>query len=87
MPTRSVLVSDWRTSRAFDAVSLDWRDHVRSDTSLYRGAAELYDLVGDASRARTVLGWEPEVRFEELMALMVDADRARLQSVVPRASS
>ena len=65
---------------AFDAVSLDWRDHVRSDPSLYRGSAELHDLVGDASKARRVLGWEPEVRLGELMRMMVEADRARLQA-------
>jgi GDPmannose 4,6-dehydratase len=66
--------------RAFAAVGLDWREHVRSDTSLYRGAAELHDLVGDASKARTVLGWEPEVSFEELVRLLVDADRQRLEA-------
>jgi GDPmannose 4,6-dehydratase len=65
---------------AFDAVSLDWRDHVRTDPALYRGAAELHDLVGDASKARTVLGWEPEVSYEELLRLMVEADRERLQA-------
>jgi len=65
---------------AFDAVSLDWRDHVRSDPSLFRGTAELHDLVGDASKARRVLGWRPEVSFEELLALMVEADRVRLQA-------
>jgi len=65
---------------AFQAVSLDWRDHVRSDPALYRGVAELHDLVGDASKARRVLGWEPEVSFEELLALMVEADVARLRS-------
>jgi GDPmannose 4,6-dehydratase len=64
---------------AFRAAGLDWRDHVRSDTSLYRGAAELHDLVGDASKARRVLGWEPAVSFEELVRLMVEADLARLQ--------
>jgi len=65
---------------AFDAAGLDWRDHVRSDPSLYRGAAELHDLVGDASKARSVLGWEPEVGFEALLRLMVEADRERLQA-------
>lgn len=70
---------------AFDAVSLDWRDHVRSDPALYRGTAELHDLVGDASKARRVLGWEPVVPFEELVKLMVEADLARLQT--PAASS
>jgi GDPmannose 4,6-dehydratase len=65
---------------AFAAVGLDWRDHIRSDPSLYRGAAELHDLVGDASKAHRVLGWRPEVGFEELVRLMVEADRARLQA-------
>jgi GDPmannose 4,6-dehydratase len=65
--------------QAFGAVGLDWRDHVRSDTALYRGAAELHDLVGDASKARRVLGWRPEVSFEELVRLMVETDRTRLQ--------
>ena len=63
---------------AFDAVSLEWRDHVRTDPSLFRGAAELHDLVGDASKARRVLGWEPEVTLERLLAMMVEADVARL---------
>ena len=71
---------------AFDAVSLDWRDHVRSDPALYRGSAELHDLVGDASKARRVLGWAPEVRLDELMRMMVEADRARLQDAENAAS-
>jgi GDPmannose 4,6-dehydratase len=66
--------------QAFAAVGLDWRAHVRSDTSLYRGPAELHDLVGDASKARRVLGWEPEVSFEDLVRLLVEADRVRLQA-------
>ena len=66
--------------QAFASVGLDWRDHVRSDPSLYRGTAELHDLVGDASKARRVLGWRPEVSFEALVRLMVESDRARLQA-------
>ena len=65
---------------AFAAVGLDWRDHVRSDPSLYRGAVELHDLVGDASKARRVLGWTPEVSFDELVELLVAADLERLQA-------
>ena len=65
---------------AFATVGLDWHEHVRSDPSLYRGAAELHDLVGDASKARRVLGWEPEVSFEALVGLLVAADRERLQA-------
>jgi GDPmannose 4,6-dehydratase len=59
---------------AFARVGLDWRNHVRSDPALRRGAAELHDLVGDASRARRVLGWEPSIGFEELIGLLVDAE-------------
>ena len=56
---------------AFAHVGLDWRDHVRIDESLRRG--QHYELVGDASKARTKLGWQPSVTFEELVALLVDA--------------
>ena len=56
---------------AFGHVGLDWREHVRVDDSLRRG--QLYELVGDATKARTQLGWQPSVTFEELVALLVDA--------------
>jgi GDPmannose 4,6-dehydratase len=63
---------------AFARVSLDWHDHVRIDKSLMRGAAELHDLVGDASKARSRLGWRPQVGFEDLVRLLVDAALDRL---------
>jgi GDPmannose 4,6-dehydratase len=56
---------------AFGHVGLDWREHVRIDDSLRRG--QLYELVGDASKARERLGWQPSVTFEQLVALLVDA--------------
>ena len=65
---------------AFEHVGLDWQDHVRVDPALERGRAELHHLVGDASKARTRLGWSPEVGFTELVHLLVDADLARLQA-------
>lgn len=65
---------------AFGHVGLDWRDHVRVDESLRRGAAELHDLVGDVSKARAKLGWEPTLDFEALVHLLVDADLERLRS-------
>ena len=65
---------------AFAHVGLNWQDHVRVDPVLQRGAAELHDLVGDASKARERLGWSPEVSFEQLVRLLVDADRARLEA-------
>jgi GDPmannose 4,6-dehydratase len=64
---------------AFSHVGLDWRDYVQIDQSLQRGKAELHDLVGDPSKARERLGWEPSVTFEELVALLVDAELERLQ--------
>jgi GDPmannose 4,6-dehydratase len=65
---------------AFAHVGLDWEDHVRVDDALVRGRAELYDLVGDASKARERLGWRPEVDFEGLVQMLVDADVARLRA-------
>jgi GDPmannose 4,6-dehydratase len=66
--------------RAFAHVGLEWQDHVRIDESLVRGKAELYDLVGDPSRAQDRLGWSPTVDFEELVHLLVDADLDRLRA-------
>ncbi len=72
---------------AFAHVGLDWREHVRVDESLQRGAAELHDLVGDAARARERLGWSPTVDFHDLVRLLVDADlewlRGHPSTVVP----
>ena len=56
---------------AFARVGLDWRDHVRIDASLVR--PDDRRLVGDATKARERLGWEPSVTFEELVQLLVDA--------------
>jgi GDPmannose 4,6-dehydratase len=64
---------------AFAHVDLDWRDHVRVDPVLQRGAAELHNLVGNASKALERLDWRPELTFRELVDLLVDADVARLQ--------
>lgn len=56
---------------AFAHVGLDWRDHVRVDESLVR--RDERPVVGDATKARTVLGWAPTIGFEELVSLLVDA--------------
>jgi len=55
-----------------------WRDHVELDAELLR-PAEAPDLVGDARKARLELGWEPTVRFEEVVGRMVDHDMELLQ--------
>jgi len=72
---------------AFEHVDLDWERYVQIDQSLRRGAAELYDLVGDASKARRKLGWEPEVRFSELVRLLVEAELERLRGAPTLTSS
>jgi len=59
---------------AFGAVGLDWRDHVRHDESLGRGPTDAPALVGDPARARERLGWRPQVGFDELVSMMVQAD-------------
>ena len=63
---------------AFGHLGLDWRDYVVQDPKFYR-PAEVDLLVGDASKARKQLGWEPQVSFEDLVKMMVDADLALLR--------
>jgi GDPmannose 4,6-dehydratase len=58
---------------AFSHVGLDWQEHVKVDPKYFR-PAEVDLLLGDAGKAREVLGWEPEVTFKELARMMVDAD-------------
>lgn len=62
---------------AFSHVGLDYRDHVRIDPSRFR-PIDVDVSCGDASKARRVLGWEPRVGFQEMVAMMVDADLERL---------
>jgi GDPmannose 4,6-dehydratase len=61
---------------AFEAVGLDYKDYVKHDKRFDR-PAEVDLLVGDAAKARARLGWEPNVRFRQLIQMMVDADLAR----------
>jgi GDPmannose 4,6-dehydratase len=63
---------------AFDQAGLEIDDHVEIDSSLQR-PAEVDHLIGDASKAKSELGWEPKTSFEELIRLMVDADLELLQ--------
>jgi GDPmannose 4,6-dehydratase len=58
---------------AFEAVGLDWKKYVRID-SAYLRPAEVDTLLGDSTRARKLLDWKPSVTFDELVALMVEAD-------------
>jgi GDPmannose 4,6-dehydratase len=63
---------------AFSRVGLDYRERVRVDPQLLR-PAEVDTLLADASKARRLLGWEPHTSFEELVAIMVDAELERLR--------
>ncbi len=58
---------------AFAHVGLDWKEHVRYDKR-YERPAEVDLLIGNPAKAKQKLGWEPKVRFEELVQIMVDAD-------------
>jgi GDPmannose 4,6-dehydratase len=68
---------------AFDRVGLRADDHVKIDPAFYR-PAEVDHLIGDYSKAKEKLGWEPRTSFEELTRLMVDADLELLASGVPQ---
>jgi len=58
---------------AFGHVGLKWEKYVEIDANYYR-PAEVDLLVGDASKAKRLLGWEPKTKFLDLVKLMVDAD-------------
>jgi GDPmannose 4,6-dehydratase len=70
---------------AFGYVDLDWRRHVEIHPRYYR-PAEVDLLVGDATKAKEILGWQPKVHFRELVRMMVDADMTALQSTTRGAS-
>jgi GDPmannose 4,6-dehydratase len=63
---------------AFGHLGLDWEQYVEIDTRYFR-PAEVDLLIGDASKARQKLGWEPKITFKELAGMMVDADLADLK--------
>ncbi|GAB4315105.1 MAG: GDP-mannose 4,6-dehydratase [Candidatus Zixiibacteriota bacterium] len=63
---------------AFERVGLDWRDYVEIDPNLVR-PAEVDTLLGNASKAKAELGWEPETSFEDMISMMVDADLERVR--------
>ena len=67
---------------AFDEVGLDWEKHVRFDER-YRRPAEVDSVIGDASKAKSVLGWKPRVQTPELVKIMVAADVRALEASAP----
>ena len=63
--------------QAFGYLGLDYKEYVVQDPRFYR-PAEVDLLVSDPSKGRQMLGWEPEVKFHELVRMMVDSDMKRL---------
>ena len=63
---------------AFAHVDLDWKEFVKHDDR-YERPAEVDLLIGDPAKAKKILGWEPKVRFKELVQIMVDADLENLK--------
>ena len=60
-------------AEAFSYVDLDWREYTKHD-GRYNRPSEVDQLLGDPSKAKRVLGWEPKVMFKELVKMMMDAD-------------
>jgi len=71
-------VKEW-VDAAFKCLDLDWEKYVKLDPKFLR-PAEVDLLVGDSSKAKKVLGWEPEVDFKKLVNIMVEADYNYLKS-------
>lgn len=71
---------------AFDHLGLDWMEYVESDPRLFR-PADVDFLLGDATKAKSKLGWEFKVTFAELVKMMVDEDCRRLASKNPNLPS
>ena len=68
---------------AFAHAGLDWKQFVKHDPR-YERPAEVDVLLGDASKAKKILGWEPKVRFHQLVRIMVDADMDLFSRKTPR---
>ena len=60
-------------AEAFGLLGLDWKQHVQFDAS-YERPSEVDLLIGDPAKAKRQLGWEPKVRFKDLVKIMIDAD-------------
>lgn len=71
-------VKEW-VEAAFTAADLDWKKYVQTDPNLLR-PAEVDHLVADSSYARKKLGWQPQVNFQKLVRMMVEADLERLRT-------
>jgi GDPmannose 4,6-dehydratase len=59
--------------KAFSYAGLDWNDHVRIDPKYFR-PTEVESLIADQSKSKKLLGWEPKIKFNDLVKIMMDAD-------------
>lgn len=66
---------------AFDVVDLNWEEFVKVDPRYHR-PAEVSQLIGDATKARSQLGWEPKTQFQDLVNMMVEADIDRIRQLM-----
>jgi GDPmannose 4,6-dehydratase len=69
---------------AFERVGLDYRKYVETDAELLR-PAEVHHLLGNYSKAKNNLGWEPTVTFSELIGMMIDSDLELLSKTTAKA--
>lgn len=67
--------------KTFSYLELNWEDHVKIDKRFIR-PAEVNTLLGDPSKAKRILNWEPKTLFEELVKMMVDSDLKILRSLI-----
>ena len=67
---------------AFGYAGLDYKEHARIDQRYFR-PTEVEELMADAGKARKAFGWEPKIRFKELVRIMVDADLEAMGLVSP----
>jgi GDPmannose 4,6-dehydratase len=66
---------------AFRYLDLDWNKYVEIDPRYFR-PSEVDSLLGDASKARKILGWKPKVKFKQLVRMMVDAEMERYKKMI-----
>jgi GDPmannose 4,6-dehydratase len=65
---------------AFSVADLDWKKYVVTDEALFR-PAEVNELLGDATKSRQILKWEPITHFDQLVTIMVESDLAQVDAV------
>jgi GDPmannose 4,6-dehydratase len=73
--------------KAFGHAGLDWQKYTKTDPEVSRRPAEVDLLTGDWSKARKALNWEPTVKFDELVTMMVDADLKNEEALVRQAQA